>query len=451
MLFSIFYMKENKVDGFIKNPKKALFKLSIPIIIGMMVQVLYNVVDTAFVGRLGAEAIAALTFSFPLFFLLIALNAGVAAGMSSRISRYLGEKKKEAAENTAMHGLLITVILAVFVFVFGLMILRPFFLLLGAEGNVLELAVQYMTVILFGVFFMFPSFVFNSIFAAQGDTKTPMRVQILALVLNMVLDYVFIFVLGYGVAGAAMATSISFVVALLVYLHYIGHRSYLKLEMSVYRFSLGIVKQIVKVGAPATIMTLLLSVYMMFINRFMAHFGVNYVAAFGIASRLETVVVMPMLGFNMALMTLVGMFYGAKRFDLMKDIIYYAMKIALLFTIGIGIVFYVLPSMFLSVFTNDALLISLGAAYLRIDVFAYPLMAVGMMISRAMQGMGDGLPGLVINLVRIVFVAIPLAYIFVFVLGFGYLSIAVAMIIGGFTASSIAWVWLRIRLKKMLG
>ena len=339
-------MKEDRVDEFIKNPKKALFTLALPIVIAMVVQVMYNIVDTAFVGRLGAEAIAALTFSFPLFFILIAVNSGVGAGMSSRISRYLGAKNKEAAENTAMHGLFISLLLAAVVFVIGLITLGPFFTLLGATDTVLEMAMDYMIIILIGVFFMFPSFVVNSIFSAQGDTKTPMKVHIFALVLNIILDPIFIYVLGYGIKGAAMATVISFSAALLVYVYYLKKKSHLKIGLKSFKFSFPIIRDIFKVGAPATLMMLLLSVYMMFINRFMAHFGVNYVAAFGIASRLESVAVMPLVAFSMALMTLVGMFFGAKRHDLVKSIIKYGMKMAIIFTSSIGIIFFIFPSLF---------------------------------------------------------------------------------------------------------
>jgi putative MATE family efflux protein len=442
-------MKEDRVDEFIKNPKKALFTLALPIVIAMVVQVMYNIVDTAFVGRLGAEAIAALTFSFPLFFILIAVNSGVGAGMSSRISRYLGAKNKEAAENTAMHGLFISLLLAAVVFVIGLITLGPFFTLLGATDTVLEMAMDYMIIILIGVFFMFPSFVVNSIFSAQGDTKTPMKVHIFALVLNIILDPIFIYVLGYGIKGAAMATVISFSAALLVYVYYLKKKSHLKIGLKSFKFSFPIIRDIFKVGAPATLMMLLLSVYMMFINRFMAHFGVNYVAAFGIASRLESVAVMPLVAFSMALMTLVGMFFGAKRHDLVKSIIKYGMKMAIIFTSSIGIIFFIFPSLFLRIFTPDAALLSLGSAYLRIDVFTFPLMAIGMTVSRSMQAMGYGLPGLVINVARILVVAVPLAYIFVFVLGLSYLSIAVAMVIGAVIASIIALIWIRIEFKKL--
>ncbi len=444
-------MKNNRVDEFIKNPKKSLLKLTLPMVIAMVVQIMYNIVDTAFVGRLGAEAIAALTFAFPLFFILISLNSGIAIGVTSRISRYLGEKNKDGAENTAIHGVLISLILALAFFIFGMLTLKPLFLLFGATGNVLDLSMGYMSIILFSGFFIFPSFVLSNIFSAQGDTKTPMKIHIFALVTNIILDPIFIYVLGYGVVGAAIATLISFFLALVLSVYYIRKKSYLHVSLKCFRFSFSLVKQIFSVGVPASFMMLLLSFYMMFVNRFMAHFGVDYVASFGIVSRLETVAIMPIVALSMATITLVGMFFGAKRFDLLKEISWYGLKISVIFTSLIGIIFFLLPSLFLRIFTPDTVLLGLSIPYLKINAFTFPLMAVSILISRILQGMGYGLPGFVINLVRLFVFAVPLAYLFVFVLGYGYLSVVVASVIGGIVASIISIFWLRFRLNSLRG
>ncbi|MBN2096425.1 MATE family efflux transporter [Candidatus Peregrinibacteria bacterium] len=441
-------MLKERVAAFIRHPKKSLFILASPVIVGMIVQTLYNLVDTAYVGRLGAESIAALTFSFPIFFILIAINAGMAAGMGSRISRYLGENNKTAAENTAMHGLLISLILSFLLVFFGHLVLEPLFLLLGASGNVLKLAMDYTSIILMGVVFMLPGYILNSIFSAQGDTKTPMKIQISALIINIILDPIFIFGFGLGVKGAAIATVIAFTMALLIAIYYIKTVSHLHIHTSSYHFSPFIIRNIVTVGIPASMVMLLMSVYIMIINRFMAHFGTDYVASFGLASRLESVAVLPVAGLSMALLTLVGIFEGAKQYHLIKSISWFAIKISVLATSFVGLVFFGFPYIILRIFTSDPTLLSFGGAYLRIDVFTFPLMAVTMSISRIMQGMGYGFPGFMINLIRVFAVSIPLAYLFVFILGYSYLSVAVAMVLGSLTASVIAVSWLEIKLKK---
>ena len=135
-------MIEKRVEKFLKNPKKGLFILAMPMLVGMLMQTLYNIVDTIFIGRLGAEAIAALTFSFPIFFIFIAINSGLGAGMGSRISRFMGEKNQKQAENTAMHGIIIAILLSGIIFIAGMIFLKPLLVLFGATGNVLDLAID---------------------------------------------------------------------------------------------------------------------------------------------------------------------------------------------------------------------------------------------------------------------------------------------------------------------
>ena len=441
---------KDRVDEFIEKPKKALFTLAAPIAIAMFVQTMYNIVDTAFVGRLGAESIAALTFAFPIFFILISLNSGISTGMNSVISRYLGAKDRVSAENAAVHGIVMSLVFAGIVFLAGLATLRPLFSLFGAAENVLDLSIGYMFIILLGIFLMFPSYALNSVFAAQGDTQTPMKVQVSALILNAVLDPVFIYVLGLGVRGAAIATVIAFASSLVLFVLAVRKRSLLKIRLSSFKFAFPLCREICRIGAPASLMMLLLSIYVMFLNRFMAHFGTNTVASFGLATRLESFAIMPIVALSVSLLTLAGMFFGAKRYDLLKSVTWYGIRAGVLFTSLIGLIFFAFPSIFLKIFTHERTLLGLGSAYLRIDVFTFPLMAVSMIISRILQGMGYGLPSLIIHLVRIFIVAVPLAYVFVFILGYGYLSIAVAMVIGGVASNIIALGWLRSKFEGLV-
>lgn len=442
-------MKKNRVDEFIKNPKRALFVLSSPVLVAMLVQTMYNIVDTAFVGRLGSDALAALTFTFPVFFFLVSINSGLGIGMGSRISRLLGAKKKKEAENTAVHGLLISLFLAVLVIITGILTQDIIFSLFGASGNVLSLAKDYMSIIIFGVSIMFPVYVMNNMFSAQGDTKTPMKVQITGLLLNIILDPIFIYVLGYGVKGAAIATVIALAVPLVMNIYFLKKKSYLKIRIGSFKYSYKIVKEIFSVGVPASFMMIIVSVYVIFLNKAMAHFGTDYVAAFGLASRLESLVTLPVVAFSMSTVTLVGMFYGAKRYDLVKKTVWYSLKICTVIAVVLSSVFFAIPSLFFRVFTSDVTLLMIASTYMRVNVFTLPFMPINMIASRVTQGLGFGLPGFIIHFVRIFVVAIPLAYFFVFVLDYGFLSIAFAMVIGGMTASIVALVWLILKLKKI--
>lgn len=439
---------KNRVGSFMKDPRKALFALSLPILIGMVVQALYEFFDTIFVGRLGAESIAALTFSFPLYYILLAFTAGLSAGMGSLIARSLGAKKKREAENAAMHGLLLGLILAVMMFIIGFLSLRIVFSAFGAEGRVLELSLSYMRIILSGVFFLFLYSVLADIFISEGDTKTVMTVQIISLLINIILDPVLIYYFRLGVMGAALTTIAGFILSFILLLYFIRKRSYLKIRFRSFRYDKKILLEIIRVGAPATLMILLLSVYVLFLNKFMAHYGTNYVAAFGLGSQLESFAFIPIFSFSTALLTLVGMFYGAKRYDLLKDVIWYGIRIVVLLTIMIGAIFFVFSPFLFRVFTPDKTLILIATQYMRLDVFTFPLMGIISSVARIMQGMGNGTVGLVTNVVRVFLIAIPLAAVFVYILKLDFLFVPVAQILGGFVAAIISLIWLGIQLKK---
>jgi Na+-driven multidrug efflux pump len=182
----------------------------------------------------------------------------------------------------------------------------------------------------------------------------------------------------------------------------------------------------------------------------MAHFSTEHVAAFGLATRLESLPGMMIVGISVSLLTLVGIFYGARQMPMDRSVSWYGLRIGVALTSLIGIIFFIMPGLFLRIFTDEAGLLALAAAYLRIDVLTFPMMAVSMIVSRVLQGLGLGLPGLMIHLIRIFVVAVPLAYVFVFVLGYGYLSVAWAMVLGGVASNITAVLWLSLKFKGLM-
>jgi len=277
-----------------------------------------------------------------------------------------------------------------------------------------------------------------------------MKIQIFTLLLNIVLDPIFIYVLGLGVKGAAIATVISFTIGLILYSYFLHTKSYLHIHPQNFTFSTKLIKEILMVGLPASIMMIVMSVFLMIFNWFMSYFGTDHVAAFGIGFRAESVVIMPVMAGSFAVMTLVGMFFGAKRVDLIKGIVWHAIKIGVLYTIVVGGLFFIFPSFIYKIFTSDPVLIELGIPYLRIVVLAYPFMGITMVIGRTLQGMGYGMPGLIINLLRTILVSTPLSYLFVFVLGYGYLSVITSIVIASIVASVVAIVWFEWEIKKAI-
>ena len=211
--------KVSRLDGFIDNPSKALWTLAFPIMAGMGIHTLYTIVDMIFIGRLGGDAIAAVAFNMPLFFLVLGLSFGVGSGVTASIARFIGAKDKVNADNTAEHAVALGLIISTILTTLGLIYGEDLLQRLGATESVLPLSWDYLKVSLIGLPFMVFSTFFRSILSGEGDMKLPMAVAGLGTILNIILDPIFIFTLGYGVGGAALASAISQLIVFLIFVY----------------------------------------------------------------------------------------------------------------------------------------------------------------------------------------------------------------------------------------
>ncbi len=403
---------------------------------------MYNLVDTAYIGRLGAAPLAALTFSFPLFFTLVSFNIGMGVGLNSLVSRRLGAGDEKAAANAALHGIAASLTCAVLLFLLTELLLDPMFSLLGATGEVKELACSYMQIIAAGVFMMFPMYAVNSTFAAQGDTLTPMKVQFLTLFLNLTLDPLFIFVFGLGIRGAAIATNLALAAGLATACRFLHKRSRLRLVAANWRFSPALIREIFALGLPASLTMLLMAFYMMGVNRLIAGYGTATVAALGLITRLDSAVIIPMVAFAIALLTLAGTLYGAREFSLLRRVTRFTILVNLSFALASGLLMFLFPGSFLRLFTDQPQPLTLAAGYLQLEVFSYPFIAVTITSIRALQGLGLSLPGLVINLTRLFAVSLPLAAFFTLYLHTDFRLVALAALAGNLVAAVVGFIWL---------
>ena len=211
--------KESRLKTFSKKPKKALWTLAIPILAGMSIQTIYTIVDMIYIGRLGGEAITAVAFNMPLLFFVLGLSMGIGSGVTASIARFIGASDKVNADNSAEHALLMASVISVIMVIFGLLFGKQMLVVLGATAELINMAWSYLRIITFGLFFMVFSGFFRSILAGEGDMKTPMLISAIGTILNIILDPIFIFVLGFGVPGAAMATVISQVVVFSIFIY----------------------------------------------------------------------------------------------------------------------------------------------------------------------------------------------------------------------------------------
>ena len=451
--------EESRLNIFLSNPSRALWSLALPIMAGMGIQTFYNIVDMIFIGRLGGEAIAGIAFNMPLFFLALGLTMGLGTGVTSSIARFIGKNDKSGADNCAEHAiaiaLLISLLLSIVIIIFGKKILFFF----GASGTILSLAWDYLQVMCIGLPFMVFSGFFRSILAGEGDMKFPMMVAGLGTVLNIILDPIFIFDLdnfggigfGMGIKGAAVATVICqcIVFSVFIYMLFVKEHAYITFRIKDFSPSRAITWDIIKVGLPASLSMIVMAVGQGVFNRILIYFSADTVAAYQVAGRIDMLVFLPIFSIAAALTTLVGMFYGSKKYEILRYTVKYGIISAFSITVIMSILLYVFAHNVVGFFTSEDTIINVAVTFLRLFAFVYPLIAVGITTGRVLQGLGKGLPVLVITIIRVLGVSAPLALIFVYTMGKPVEWVWYAMMISTGVAFLIACYWLFISMREL--
>lgn len=444
--------KGSRLKTFSEKPKKALWTLAIPILAGMAIQTIYTTVDMIYIGRLGGEAIAAVAFNMPLLFFVLGLSMGLGSGVTASIARFIGASDKINADNSAEHALLMASIISVIMVLAGLLYGKQMLVILGTPLELINIAWSYLRVITIGLFFMVFSGFFRSILAGEGDMKTPMIITAVGTVLNIILDPIFIFVLGYGVPGAAIATVISqaIVFSIFIYLFLIKEHTYVTFRLRDFSFSKYIIYDIIKVGVPASMAMIIMSLGQAVFNKILVSYSAYSVAAFQIGGRIDIVIFLPIMAIATALTTLVGMFYGAKDFENVKFIIKYGMLRSVFITTVGSIIIFILAPLIVKGFSNEPEIQQTAVTYLRLIVFIYPLISIAMTSGRVMQGLGLGIPMLVTTIIRVLGVSVPLALIFKYVLHKPIEWMWYSMMIATVVAVTTAALWLRFALKRRM-
>lgn len=437
--------RASRLESFLDDPRGAVWKLSLPVMAGMGLQTAYALADLYFVGRIGSDALAALAFNLPLVFLALGVVFGLGTGVTAIIARYIGAENKALADSSAEHtvalGLLLSALLGVVAFVWG----RPMLAALGVPESLMPLVWDYFSIIAAGYIFVVMSTFFRSILAGEGDMKTPMMIQGAGTLLNIVLDPLFIFTFGWGVKGAALATVVSQAAPALVfvYLLFFTRHAYVEFRLEHFRPDLGIVRDISRVGAPASFSFVVIALGGAVFNRILVEYSEEVVAAYQVGLRIDHIVLLPLVAISASAVTLVGMFSGARRGDLVRSTVAYAMNRAIAIAIVIGAIFFALAPSIVGLFSSDRAITDAGTGYLRVAVFGYPFIAIVMLTGRTLQGMGRGVPMLLLALLRVVLLSGPLAYIFVFLLGKPVQWVWFSIVAGMALTAVLAVFWLR--------
>ena len=449
----------SRLSSFLENPKKALWTLAVPIMFGMGIHTLYNIVDMLFIGRLGGDAIAGVAFNMPIFFLMLGLTMGLGSGVTASIARLIGQKNKSGADNSAEHAIAMAACISGVFTLLGLYYGKDILAIFGAEGNILTLGWDYLSMIVLGLPFMVFSGFFRSILAGEGDMKFPMMVAGLGTILNIILDPIFIFDLedygniglGMGVKGAALATVVSqlSVFLIFIYMLFIKEHAYISFNLKAFSPSKIILWDIVKVGLPASLSMIIMAVGQGVFNKILIQYSSQTVAAYQVAGRLDMLIFLPIFAIAGAMTTLVGMFYGAKEIRALNQIIRYGILSAFLITLVSSTFVYLFADIFSSWFTKDQEIIDVSVGFLRLLSLIYPLVAIAITSGRVMQGLGKGLPVLIITIIRVLGISAPLAIYFSFILEKPVEWNWYAMMAAAAVSFVIAIYWVRFELNKI--
>lgn len=395
---------------------KLLLKFSIPAIVGMLVNALYNIVDRIFVGKGVSElAITAITVAFPISIIIMAFGMLVGIGAAATVSIKLGQKRKDEAEEILGNAFTLIIIVSLGVTILGLIFMEPLLKIFGASEAALPLAKQFISIILIGALLQNVGFGLNNIIRSEGNPKMAMSTMLIGAILNTIFNPIFIFVLHTGVRGSALATIVSQTVcSIWVVQYFTKGKSTLKLKTKNFKLKKGIVRQIFSIGLSPFLMQLAASIITIILNKGLATYGGDTaIAAMGIINSVSMLILMPIFGINQGAQPIIGFNYGAKNFARVKN----ALKLAILAATTISTTGFILVELFprqiIGIFISGkgSELLTIGSRGIRIYLMMLPIIGFQIVSSNYFQAVGKAKISIFLSLSRQVIVLLPLIII----------------------------------------
>jgi putative MATE family efflux protein len=457
------------VETLLGEPKKAIITLSIPMIIAMSANTVYNLVDALWVSGFGQEiftnkiipdvgpnALAAVGFVLPFFMMIMAISTGLGLGGGSAISRRIGAKDKSGADNVAIHSIILIVLLSI---VFTIVLFSTSQLMFSAIGaaDTIDLATSYGNILFAGSIVIFFTQVAYAILRAEGDANRSMYAMMFGAGLNIILDPIFIYTFEMGVAGAAYATVLSMAITsfILIYWLFLRKDTYVSFHFKKFSFKKDIIKDIFKVGLPASIQQISMSITMLIIIRIITLQGVNEigVAAYNTGWRVVMIGLLPLLGLATAVTSVTGAAFGSKLYGKLNTAYLYAIKIGFTIEIILSIIIFIFAAPIAAIFTTSADAAQLNlylVNFLRITSLFYPGAALGIVTSAMFQGTGKGINSLIATLLRTIILTVFLSVLFTFVFNLGLTGIWWALVIANLIGSLIGFTWGKYYVNNMM-
>lgn len=418
-----------------------LMSMAFPPMLSMLIQSMYNIVDSMFVARFSQNALTAVSLAFPLQNLVLAVAVGAGVGVNSYISRKLGARDRDAANAAVTHGFLLSFAHASFFVLFGLVAIKPFFRMFTDSPEIISLACDYSYIVVLGAFAQLFHIMVEKLLQSTGRMLAPMLLQTIGAIANIILDPILIFgLLGaprMGVRGAAIATLMGQILSMTLSLLVFFLRDQdLRMDLKKFRPDLRAVAQIYAVGVPTMLMNALGSLLVTLLNSILIRFSELAVSVFGVYFKLQTFVFMPVSGLTQGALPIMGYNYGAQN----RRRLLSTLRCAALVAVGImaagNLLFVLIPDKLLLLFNASPEMLEIGVSALRIISCSYIFAAVGLIFSTMFQAVGKGSYSLTVFLMRQLIVVVPLAFLLSRTLGLNgiWLSFPIAEAAGAIAA-----------------
>lgn len=408
-------IKENKMATMPIN--RLLLNMAVPMMISMLVQALYNVVDSIFVARIHEDALTAVSMAFPMQNLMIGVAGGIGVGTNALLSRALGEKKPDEANKTAATGIFLTACSYLIFLLIGLTFARQFFVVQGASDVIADYGNSYLSIILILSFGCFFQMMFERLLQATGKTMLSMITQGTGAIINIILDPILIF--GYlgapklGIAGAAVATVIGqFIAAVLAVILNVRFNHEIHISFRGFRPSIRRIGNILLIGIPSVLMVAIGSVMTFCMNKILVKFTSTAVAVFGVYFKLQSFAFMPIFGLNNGMIPIIAFNYGARRSDRVIKTVKLAILYAEIIMVSFMVLVQIIPVPMLSLFNASKDMISMGVPALRIISISFVFAGFCIICSSTFQALGSSVYSMIVSFVRQIIFLVPVAYLF---------------------------------------
>lgn len=413
-------MKDNKMGSM--EIKKLVTTMSIPIIISMLVQALYNIVDSIFIARVSDAALAAVSLCYPVQMILVAVACGTGVGVNALLSRFLGLRKQTEANQVAVHGLILALINGIVFALIGFLFSKPFIQMFTNDPNILAMGMSYMQICMIFSFGVFVQITYERIMQATGNPGYNMVIQGVGALVNIILDPIFIFGLlgvpAMGVTGAAIATVIGQIVAMILGIFITKHKIKLvEVRLRNFKLDIDLIRNIYKIAIPAILMQSIMSFMTVFMNMILVKFSTLAVSVFSIYFKLQQFVFMAVSGITNAIIPIISFNYGAKHKHRILETIHFSLLLATGIMLVGTIVFQLFPEQLLFMFNASEEMLAIGVPALRIISVSFVFAGISLILCSVFQALDHGANSLVVTLLRQMILLVPLTYILAFQFG----------------------------------